>query len=190
MISAPTGESQNVTGRIMAMVVSGPMPGSTPMMVPITQPNRHRPIFCQVSAMPKPIAMLDRMSGMSERRRPERDHDAQRKHEDPDIGDHHDETQEQQRDDADVSLGKPRKHGADHERQDEPERAQKEREGKAGEGYECERTQSAALDSLAAHERCCREQRPDCDQERTNNARKIAGTHGIGAAGLKPSAEP
>ena len=28
MISAPTGESQKVTGRIMAMVVSGPIPGT------------------------------------------------------------------------------------------------------------------------------------------------------------------
>src|SRR6185369_15970962 len=82
MISAPTGDSQKVTGRIIAMVVSGPIPGKTPIAVPITQPNKHKPMFCQVSAMPNPIAILDRMSGMSERR-PKRDLDAQCEHEDP-----------------------------------------------------------------------------------------------------------
>ena len=89
MISAPTGDSQNVTGRIIAIVVSGPMPGSTPIAVPITQPNRQSPMFCQVSAMPNPMTMFDSRSGMSDGR-PERDHDAQREHEDADDrGDQH-----------------------------------------------------------------------------------------------------
>ena len=92
MINAPTGESQKVTGRIIAMVVSGPIPGRTPIAVPITQPRKHRAMFCQVSATPKPIMMLDRMSGMSERRWPKRDLDFQCDDENSDIGDDQDET--------------------------------------------------------------------------------------------------
>src|SRR6266446_4252401 len=80
MIKAPTGESQKVTGRIIAMVVSGPIPGRTPIAVPITQPKKHSAMFCQVSATPKPITMLDRMSSMSERR-PKRDLYFQRENE-------------------------------------------------------------------------------------------------------------
>ena len=68
------------------MVVSGPIPGSTPMAVPMTQPKKQRPMFCQVSAMPKPMTMLDRTSDMSGQRRPERNDDPQRDHKDSDIG--------------------------------------------------------------------------------------------------------
>ena len=104
MISAPTGDSQKVTGRIIAIVVRGPIPGKTPIAVPITQPNRHKPMFCQVSAMPKPIAILDRMSGISERR-PKRDLDAQREHEDPDIGNDQDQAEQQERNRTDIPAG-------------------------------------------------------------------------------------
>src|SRR6266852_5192751 len=116
MISAPTGDSQKVNGRIMAMVVSGPIPGSTPIAVPITQPKKHRPIFCQVRATPKPITMLERTSGMSERRRPERDLNSQSHDEDCDIGDDQDQAEQQQWNCADISLGKTRQHNAGHER--------------------------------------------------------------------------
>ena len=104
MISAPTGDSQKVTGRIIAIVVRGPIPGKTSIAVPITQPNRHKPMFCQVSAMPKPIAILDRMSGISERR-PKRDLDAQREHEDPDIGNDQDQAEQQERNRTDIPAG-------------------------------------------------------------------------------------
>ncbi len=50
MMSAPGGQTQNVKGRIIAMVVSGPMPGSTPIAVPTRQPMKHKKRFCADSA--------------------------------------------------------------------------------------------------------------------------------------------
>src|SRR5438552_1336964 len=145
MINAPTGESQNVTGRIMAMVVSGPIPGSTPMAVPITQPKKHRPIFCQVRATPKPITMLERMSGMSECRRPKRNLNSQSHDEDGDIGDDQDQAEQQQWNCANLCLGKARQHDADREGEDEPEWMQEERKGEARQGHEDERPPLPAL---------------------------------------------
>ena len=40
MISAATGGSAYVAGNSMAMVATGPMPGSTPMSVPSRQPMK------------------------------------------------------------------------------------------------------------------------------------------------------
>src|SRR6516162_4554840 len=185
MIKAPTGESQKVTGRIIAMVVSGPIPGRTPITVPIRQPRKHSAIFCQVSATPKPIIMLDRMSSMSERR-PKRDLYFQRNDEDPDIGDDKDETQQQERKRAGVASSETRKHSADRKRQNEPERPQQERERKARQGDEDERPPPPALRHLAdAHERYKRERRADRDQRAANQTGKIAGAHGGGGPNLQ-----
>src|SRR3984893_18725195 len=137
MIRAPTGESQKVTGKIIAMVVRGPIPGRTPIAVPITQPKKHSATFCQVSATPKPITMLDRMSSMSERR-PKRDLYFQREPKDPDIGDDEVEATQQERHRPAFASGAPRKHSADRKCQNEPERPQQERERKAGQGDEDE----------------------------------------------------
>src|SRR6185295_10927428 len=100
MISALIGPSQNVNGRIIAIVVSGPMPGNTPIAVPIKHPMKQRAMFCHVSATPKPIAILpmrpENTSGalvsrlISEDCRPKRDRHVQRKDENADIGGHHD----------------------------------------------------------------------------------------------------
>src|ERR1700680_3025507 len=108
MIRAPTGGIQKVTGRIIAMVVSGPMPGRTPIAVPITQPKKHRPMFCQLSATPKPMMMLDRMSGIAERRRPERDLNSHGDDEDSDIGDDKYNAEQQERRRAHGSAGQAR----------------------------------------------------------------------------------
>src|ERR1700741_3887031 len=113
MIKAPTGESQKVTGRIIAIVVSGPIPGRTPMAVPITQPRKHSARFCQVSATAKPIVMLDRMSSISERRGPKRNLYFQRDDENPDIGGDQDEAKQQERNRPDIASSETRKHGAD-----------------------------------------------------------------------------
>src|SRR5262245_15528685 len=43
-------------GSNTAIVVSGPMPGSTPMRVPTKQPTRHSRMFCQEKATEKPTA--------------------------------------------------------------------------------------------------------------------------------------
>ena len=40
MIRAETGGSEKVSGRSMAMVASGPRPGSTPTAVPSRQPTK------------------------------------------------------------------------------------------------------------------------------------------------------
>src|SRR6266702_1337383 len=42
MISAPTGGSPKVIGSSMAMVATGPIPGSTPISVPTSAPTRQR----------------------------------------------------------------------------------------------------------------------------------------------------
>src|SRR5215467_1894229 len=186
MIKAPTGESQKVTGRIIAMVVSGPIPGRTPIAVPITQPRKHSAMFSQVSATPKPIIMLDRMSSMSERRGPERYLYFQRDDENPDIGDDQNEAKQQERNRPDIASSETRKHGADRKRQNEPERPQQECERKARQGDEDERPPPTALRHLAgAHERYQRERRADCDQCAANQTRKIAGAHGGGGPDLQ-----
>src|SRR5882757_4990706 len=97
MIRAPTGGIQKVTGRIIAMVVSGPIPGSTPIAVPIRQPKKQRPMFCQVSATPKPITILERTSAISKRCRPQRDRNLQRDNENADIGDDEDQAEQHKR---------------------------------------------------------------------------------------------
>ena len=45
MISAPTGGRPKVIGSSIAMVASGPMPGSTPISVPTRAPIRHSRTF-------------------------------------------------------------------------------------------------------------------------------------------------
>src|SRR3569832_1995483 len=58
MISADTGGSAYVAGSSIAMVATGPMPGSTPISVPSTQPMKAYSRFSGVTATPKPIARL------------------------------------------------------------------------------------------------------------------------------------
>ena len=54
MISAATGGSVKVMGSSMAMVATGPSPGSTPTSVPSSAPIRQNSRFCGVTATPKP----------------------------------------------------------------------------------------------------------------------------------------
>src|SRR5918996_601645 len=58
MISADTGETLNVIGSSMAIVASGPMPGSTPISVPRKTPMKQNHRFCSVSATWKPRMRL------------------------------------------------------------------------------------------------------------------------------------
>src|SRR5262245_32769113 len=62
MISAAMGSSPYVTGSNSAMVVMGPMPGSTPINVPSRQPRRQAPRLVSVAATPKPVPRLARTS--------------------------------------------------------------------------------------------------------------------------------
>src|SRR3954469_6943297 len=45
MMSAPTGGRPKVIGSSIAIVASGPMPGSTPISVPTMAPTKHRKMF-------------------------------------------------------------------------------------------------------------------------------------------------
>src|SRR5215813_6746843 len=51
---APTGFIPNVSGSKIEMVASGPMPGSTPTMLPTSTPTKHHMMFCGSKATPKP----------------------------------------------------------------------------------------------------------------------------------------
>src|SRR5688572_6335564 len=58
MMSAATGGTLKVSGSSIAMVASGPMPGSTPMRVPSSTPMKQNQRFCSVSATLKPKMRL------------------------------------------------------------------------------------------------------------------------------------
>ena len=51
---APTGLMPKVSGSRIEMVASGPMPGSTPTMLPTSTPMKHQTMLCGSSATPKP----------------------------------------------------------------------------------------------------------------------------------------
>ena len=51
---APTGFMPNVSGSRIETVASGPMPGSTPTMLPTSTPMKHHIRFCGSSATPNP----------------------------------------------------------------------------------------------------------------------------------------
>src|SRR4051812_17059844 len=58
MMSAVIGERLKVTGSSIAIVATGPMPGSTPISVPSRTPIRQYRRLIGVSATPKPSARL------------------------------------------------------------------------------------------------------------------------------------
>src|SRR5215470_38558 len=62
MIRPDTGSRWKVSGNSIAMVAIGPMPGRTPIKVPIRAPASAKPRFAGVSATPKPVARLLRSS--------------------------------------------------------------------------------------------------------------------------------
>src|SRR5690349_16599402 len=62
MISADTGGSAYVAGNSIAMVATGPMPGSTPISVPSGQPMKQYSRLIGVTATPKPMARLETRS--------------------------------------------------------------------------------------------------------------------------------
>src|SRR5919108_5731596 len=58
MMRAPTGLRLNVIGSSMAIVATGPMPGSTPISVPSRQPISAKNRLIGVTATPKPMMRL------------------------------------------------------------------------------------------------------------------------------------
>src|SRR4051794_5336287 len=58
MMSAPTGLRLNVIGSSIAIVATGPMPGSTPIRVPSRQPISAKNKLIGVTATPKPMIRL------------------------------------------------------------------------------------------------------------------------------------
>ena len=53
-----------VIGNSSEMVATGPIPGSTPIAVPMTQPIRQKSRLLNVNATPKPCARLEMSSMM------------------------------------------------------------------------------------------------------------------------------
>src|ERR1044072_359558 len=62
IISAASGGIRKVSGNSIAMVATGPMPGSTPISVPSSAPMRQKPRLESVSACSNPSARLPRKS--------------------------------------------------------------------------------------------------------------------------------
>src|ERR1700704_156282 len=62
MISDAVGGRWNVIGSSMAMVATGPMPGSTPISVPTMQPSSAYSRFCMLTATVSPRKRLFRRS--------------------------------------------------------------------------------------------------------------------------------
>src|SRR5688500_17161136 len=62
MISAATGGTLKVIGNSIAIVASGPMPGNTPISVPISTPMKQYIRFCSEKATPKPKMRLSNSS--------------------------------------------------------------------------------------------------------------------------------
>src|SRR5258706_1645370 len=56
MMSADTGGSAYVVGNSIAIVATGPMPGSTPISVPISEPNSAYRRLTGLNATPNPNA--------------------------------------------------------------------------------------------------------------------------------------
>src|SRR3954469_24257933 len=87
MMRADTGARLNVIGRSIAIVATGPMPGSTPIGVPSITPMRQYSRFIGETATPKPMTRLWKISIMAgalsaERFGPQREGQRQSLHED------------------------------------------------------------------------------------------------------------
>src|SRR5918992_1905774 len=94
MISAGTGSRLNVIGSSIAMVASGPIPGSTPIIVPAKTPMQQYIRFFSESATSKPRYRFGKScwsSLMSHVSPPERERQPDAVDEDgPAAGDQHD----------------------------------------------------------------------------------------------------
>ena len=62
MISAASGCSVNEIGSSMATVVTGPIPGSTPITVPSRTPMKQYAVFCSVKATANPSPKFEMTS--------------------------------------------------------------------------------------------------------------------------------
>src|SRR5919108_3570868 len=185
MMSAPTGSTPKVIGRSIVIVAIGPTPGSTPMSVPTRQPMKARKTFCSDSAVENPSARLAKRSVI---RRPSEHHDAR----DDQDGDRQvervlEEADAERRDHhgEDEDLPEPglrRGGGADERdegpRQDEPDGADRRREGEDAEADEERAAQRPALEPFTLLQAGGHGQRhPDQRDEDRDAAWEHAGTH-------------
>src|SRR5262245_15812227 len=123
MISAPTGGSPNVIGSSMAMVATGPTPGSTPISVPTKAPIRQNRTFIGESATAKPWARLAKrsMAAPSEPR-PERERQVEAVHKQEGAEDRERGRPGQRFAPAHLGRGSGGDHQRDEARKHEPER--------------------------------------------------------------------
>jgi hypothetical protein len=62
MIMEPTGSIPKVTGNKREMVATGPIPGSTPIRVPINTPRKQKKRLVRLKATLKPRVKLFKIS--------------------------------------------------------------------------------------------------------------------------------
>src|SRR6478609_1170811 len=141
MISAPTGGRQKVSGSSIAIVASGPMPGSTPISVPTSAPIRHSPRLIGVTATEKPWPRLPTSSKrisifVSSEPRPQlkRQIKPVREQQRAERGEHR--APDQRLDPVHLLGGIGRDHQRDVARDDETERAHRDGEDDGGCGDE------------------------------------------------------
>src|SRR5262249_6475004 len=120
MIRPEVGSRWKVSGSSMAMVAIGPMPGRTPISVPISAPASAKNRLAGVSATPNPVTRLS-SSSIALPIRPDRDRQAEPEDEDrPGQHDQHNRCHERLK--RAQSARRDRAHGDEQEnRQHEPE---------------------------------------------------------------------
>src|SRR5215470_14168753 len=94
MMSAPVGSTLKVSGKSMAMVAIGPIPGSTPIKVPTRHPMKASRRLTGDNAVAKPSPRLPIKSNIAtfsiaDQPRRERDRESQRKLEQADANSSH-----------------------------------------------------------------------------------------------------
>src|SRR5947209_5162896 len=97
MMSAATGFRLKVIGSSMAIVATGPMPGSTPISVPRITPMKQYITFSGWTATTKPIQRLWKISiggALAEHLRPHREGQRQALHEDQPRERHQDDVED------------------------------------------------------------------------------------------------
>src|SRR5688572_13170757 len=129
-ISAPVGSTSKVSGNNIAMVAPGPMPGNTPISVPIRQPSAHNSRLVTEVAVRNPSSRLSISALISVPDQPGRDRNRQLQEH---LEEHYTKRGERggkQRSLPPAPLGGRDHRGQHHQRpcDDQPQRANGERE--------------------------------------------------------------
>src|SRR6476661_247386 len=180
MISADTGCSAYVVGNSIAMVATGPMPGSTPISVPSSAPISAYSRLTGVSATPKPTARwpIRSMASFLLPPGPDRQLQLQPDDEYSDGEGSEQNTGDQRFARAELVACGARRHDQQHRRQRDADGAHDRAEQHDAAQYDDERPPAERWHRRADRARCA--QREDCaedDEQDAEDAREITGTH-------------